>query len=184
MAHLLDANVLISAKNLYYGFDFCPGFWDWILRSHDLGLVRSVEKVGDEVRAVDDDLSEWAKLRGPAFFAPPEAADLPALKTVSDWTRQQDYEATAINLSPVRGLLLGRPGPRRSPHGRHPRSALRESEEDQDPQCLHRVADQVHHTLRHSALGRSAIRARRRRRGETDHGPGESVSETLALRVG
>ena len=97
MAHLLDANVLISAKNLYYGFDFCPGFWDWILRSHDLGLVRSVEKVGDEVRAVDDDLSEWAKLRGPAFFAPPEAADLPALKTVSDWTRQQDYEATAIN---------------------------------------------------------------------------------------
>ena len=24
MAHLLDANVLISAKNLYYGLDFCP----------------------------------------------------------------------------------------------------------------------------------------------------------------
>ena len=97
MAYLLDANVLISAKNLYYGFDFCPGFWDWILRSHDLGLVRSVEKVGDEVRAVDDDLSEWAKLRGPAFFAPPEPADLPALKTVSHWARQQDYEATAIS---------------------------------------------------------------------------------------
>ena len=27
MAYLLDANVLISAKNLHYGFDFCPGFW-------------------------------------------------------------------------------------------------------------------------------------------------------------
>ena len=67
------------------------------MRSHDLGLVRSVEKVGDEVRAVDDDLSEWAKLRGPAFFAPPEAADLPALKTVSDWATRQDYEATARN---------------------------------------------------------------------------------------
>ena len=97
MAYLLDANVLISAKNLHYGFDFCPGFWDWIVRSHDLGLVRSVEKVGDEVRAVGDDLSEWAKSRGQAFFAPPEAADLPALNTVSDWARQQDYEATAIN---------------------------------------------------------------------------------------
>ena len=24
MAYLLDANVLIAAKNLHYGFDFCP----------------------------------------------------------------------------------------------------------------------------------------------------------------
>ena len=97
MAYLLDANVLISAKNLHYGFDFCPGFWDWIVKSHDQRLVRSVEKVGDELRAVDDELLEWAKLRGPAFFAPAEAADLSALKTVSDWTTRQSYEATAIN---------------------------------------------------------------------------------------
>ena len=97
MAYLLDANVLISAKNLYYGFDFCPGFWDWIVQSHDQGLVRSVEKVGDEVQALGDDLSEWAKMRGSAFFTPPDAADLPALGTVSDWATRQDYEATAIN---------------------------------------------------------------------------------------
>ena len=97
MAYLLHANVLISAKNLYYGFDFCPGFWEWIVKSHNLGLVRSVEKVGDELRAVDDELLEWAKLRGPAFFAPAETADFPALKTVSDWTTRQGYEATAIN---------------------------------------------------------------------------------------
>nr|WP_269633613.1 DUF4411 family protein [Pelomonas sp. BJYL3] len=30
MAYLLDANVFIQAKNLQYGFDFCPGFWDWL----------------------------------------------------------------------------------------------------------------------------------------------------------
>jgi len=24
MAYLLDANVFIAAKNLHYGFDFCP----------------------------------------------------------------------------------------------------------------------------------------------------------------
>ena len=28
MAYLLDANVFISAKNLHYGLDFCPAFWD------------------------------------------------------------------------------------------------------------------------------------------------------------
>ena len=31
MAYLLDANVFISAKNLHYGFDFCPAFWDWLM---------------------------------------------------------------------------------------------------------------------------------------------------------
>jgi hypothetical protein len=30
MAYLLDSNVFIQAKNLHYGFDFCPAFWDWI----------------------------------------------------------------------------------------------------------------------------------------------------------
>ena len=77
MAYLLDPNVLIAAKNLHYGFDFCPGFWDWIGKSHEQGLVRSVEKVGDELRGVDDDLSEWAKVRGPSFFVPVDATDFP-----------------------------------------------------------------------------------------------------------
>ena len=34
MAYLLDANVFIQAKNLYYGFDFCPAFWDWLIASN------------------------------------------------------------------------------------------------------------------------------------------------------
>lgn len=34
MAYLLDANVFIQAKNLHYGFDFCPAFWDWLVESN------------------------------------------------------------------------------------------------------------------------------------------------------
>ena len=30
MSYLLDSDVFIQAKNLHYGFDFCPAFWDWI----------------------------------------------------------------------------------------------------------------------------------------------------------
>ncbi len=30
MPYLLDTNVFIQAKNLHYGFDFCPAFWDWL----------------------------------------------------------------------------------------------------------------------------------------------------------
>ena len=28
MAYLLDSDVFIRAKNLHYGLDFCPAFWN------------------------------------------------------------------------------------------------------------------------------------------------------------
>ena len=57
MPYLLDADVFIRAKNLDYGFDFCPAFWDWLIAGNDAGRVFSIEKVGDEIQAVADDLS-------------------------------------------------------------------------------------------------------------------------------
>ena len=60
MAYLLDANVFIQAKNLHYGLDFCPAFWQWLIERNASGAVFSIEKVGDEIEAGQDDLSEWA----------------------------------------------------------------------------------------------------------------------------
>jgi hypothetical protein len=57
MAYLLDTNVFIEAKNRHYGFDFCPGFWDWIDQAHQDGTVFSIDKVASELGAVDDDLA-------------------------------------------------------------------------------------------------------------------------------
>jgi hypothetical protein len=59
MAYLLDANVFIQAKNLHYGLDFCPAFWDWLVASNAAQSVFSIEKVGDEVDAVADELSPF-----------------------------------------------------------------------------------------------------------------------------
>ena len=39
MIYLLDANVFIQAKNLHYGFDFCPAFWDWLIAENAAGKV-------------------------------------------------------------------------------------------------------------------------------------------------
>lgn len=33
MTYLIDANVLIEAKNRYYAFDIAPGFWKWLDRA-------------------------------------------------------------------------------------------------------------------------------------------------------
>ncbi|HBL28690.1 MAG TPA: DUF4411 domain-containing protein [Acidobacteria bacterium] len=97
MAYLLDANVFIQAKNLHYGLDFCPAFWDWLIQGNAARLVFSVEKVGDEIDAGADELSAWARQRGPGFFLRPTAAMLPALGQVSLWATSQSYEPAAVN---------------------------------------------------------------------------------------
>ena len=47
MKYLLDTNVFIAAKNLHYGLDFCPAFWDWLVVGNLQKAVYSIEKVGD-----------------------------------------------------------------------------------------------------------------------------------------
>jgi hypothetical protein len=83
MAYLLDANVFIQAKNLHYGLDFCPAFWDWLIARNASGEVFSIERVRDEIEAGADELATWATDRGPAFFVRPDAVILPALGTSS-----------------------------------------------------------------------------------------------------
>ncbi len=56
--YLLDSNVFIQAKNLHYGFDFCPAFWDWLVEQNRADKVASIEKVADELQAGDDELAE------------------------------------------------------------------------------------------------------------------------------
>jgi hypothetical protein len=97
MAYVLDANVFISAKNLHYGLDFCPAFWDWLVDNNTAGKVFSIEKVGDEVLALADELSVWADARGTEFFLRPDAAVVPSLAAVSAWATGQRYEPAAVN---------------------------------------------------------------------------------------
>ena len=97
MSYLIDADVFIRAKDLHYGFDFCPAFWDWLIRTNLDGNVYSIERVGDELKAGNDELADWARERDGDFFMPPDAALLPALARVSAWVTSQTYEQGAIS---------------------------------------------------------------------------------------
>jgi hypothetical protein len=97
MAYLLDANVFIQAKNLHYGLDFCPAFWDWLLERNAAKRLFSIEKVGDEIDAGADELASWAAIRGPGFFLKPDTTMLPALGSVSAWATSQNYDPAAVN---------------------------------------------------------------------------------------
>lgn len=96
MAYLLDTNVFIQAKNLQYGFDFCPAFWDWLQQKNAEGVVFSIQQIGDEL-AGEDDLAAWAAAQGDGFFLPPDNLILPALATVSAWASGQGYEPAAVS---------------------------------------------------------------------------------------
>ena len=97
MAYVLDANVFIQAKNLHYGFDFCPAFWDWIIRENGKARVFSIEKVGDELLAGADELAEWARQRGAGLFLRPDATMLGALPQVTAWVASQSYAPAAVS---------------------------------------------------------------------------------------
>ena len=67
MAYLLDSNVFMSASNLHCSFDSCPGFWDWLIESHEAGTVFSVQEVEGEIQAGEDDLSVWLRSAARVF---------------------------------------------------------------------------------------------------------------------
>ncbi|EKD28797.1 MAG: hypothetical protein ACD_79C00201G0005 [uncultured bacterium] len=97
MAYLLDANVFMQAKNLHYGLDFCPAFWDWLVEKNNTKQLFSIEKVEDEINAGRDELSDWAAQCGAQFFLKPDTAILSALGRVSIWATTQQYEPSAVN---------------------------------------------------------------------------------------
>ena len=97
MAYVLDANVFIQGKNLHYGFDFCPAFWDWLIAANMQGRVFSIERVGDELEAGSDELATWASARGPDFFKTPDGKLLAALGPVSAWITSQSYDTAAVH---------------------------------------------------------------------------------------
>ncbi|MBF0152521.1 MAG: DUF4411 family protein [Magnetococcales bacterium] len=63
MMYLLDSNVFIEAKNWYYSFEICPGFWEWLDSVFLKGHVASIIEVYHELIRGQDDLARWVKER-------------------------------------------------------------------------------------------------------------------------
>jgi hypothetical protein len=76
---VLDADVFISAKNAYYAFAICPGFWKAVLRAHRQDRARSLDRIRNELLAgrKEEDLVQWVKNDVPeAFFLDSNAGDV------------------------------------------------------------------------------------------------------------
>jgi hypothetical protein len=92
MSYLLDSNTFIEAKNGYYDFDVCPGFWDWVLARHAAGDVFSIDKIGKELTDGTDDLAAWVVNSASGLFLAPDAATIEQMKHVAEWVMKQPYD--------------------------------------------------------------------------------------------
>jgi hypothetical protein len=98
MAYLIDSNTFIEAKNGYYGLDLCPGFWDWLERQNRAKGVYSIDRVRTELRAIKDELTEWADDRGDSFFLPLDAPASAAMLQVAATVQRGGFTDQAVNL--------------------------------------------------------------------------------------
>lgn len=96
--YLLDANVFIQAKNTYYSFDVCPGFWNWIIQARAEGKIASITSVFQELRAGNDYLKDWASEHQEIFLPTEKEENISvALQAVSTWVYNQNYHGSAIS---------------------------------------------------------------------------------------
>jgi hypothetical protein len=64
MLYLLDANILITAANTYYGISRVPEFWSWLQHQEASGQIKIPVEMYEEVlegRKHDDELLDWVK---------------------------------------------------------------------------------------------------------------------------
>ncbi|ALG85900.1 DUF4411 family protein [Gordonia phthalatica] len=94
--YLVDANVLIEAKNRYYAFDLAPGFWDWIDHAHQQNLVCSIDAVYTELTVGTDALATWAERR-PTFFRPIDEATTRHFAPLTQWATSTGFTPAALS---------------------------------------------------------------------------------------
>ena len=71
--YLVDSDVFITAKNLYYSFAICPGFRKSMIHHHRQGRIFSIDRVRSELLAghKTEDLVRWVTDEVPeGFFVP------------------------------------------------------------------------------------------------------------------
>lgn len=96
--YVLDSDSFITAKRHHYAFDFCPGYWDALLRSFRQERLCSIEPVKTELERGKDDLAGWVTDDAPdEFFESVEDDDIAEVyaNIISQVQANPQYDAGA-----------------------------------------------------------------------------------------
>ncbi|MEP0848660.1 MAG: DUF4411 family protein [Phycisphaerae bacterium] len=94
MTFLLDSNIFIEAKQRYYAFDICPGFWQALVWQYGRGRLLSIDRVKTELTDNfddDDELKKWVLTTMPhaCFLSTDQEAVLDAYRDAVGWVMAQ-----------------------------------------------------------------------------------------------
>ncbi len=95
-SYLIDSNTLIEANNRYYGIEFCPAFWDWLVAENRRGKIASINKVAEELSRKNDAVSQWTSQNKNYFLTPDDEVENTA-KRLSDWAHSNNFRLNAIS---------------------------------------------------------------------------------------
>ena len=88
MAYILDSDVFIRAKDFYYRYDICPGFWNWLDAANSDGKVMSVNAVRKELMGRKDWLTNWCKSRKKMFMDTSDGNMYESLQILATWAHE------------------------------------------------------------------------------------------------
>lgn len=66
--YVLDANTFIEAKDRYYGFDICPGFWTSLITQYEAKRIVSIDRIRNELVEQTDEITNWINQRAADEF--------------------------------------------------------------------------------------------------------------------
>jgi hypothetical protein len=99
--YLLDANSFIRSKREHYAFDFCPAYWDALLKGYEAGHLLSIEPIRQELLRGKDVLADWVRDEVPEnFFEPVDHAGIQsAYGNVVQWAEEHPQYTRAAKQS-------------------------------------------------------------------------------------
>ena len=99
--YILDANAFISPSNMWYGLDFCPAYWNWLVQAEKEGLLMSIEDIKEEIDRGNakgqKELINWCQKNNRLFKC--ETYIPSHFSTVSDWARDLSRPYTASEIT-------------------------------------------------------------------------------------
>ncbi|MBN2326323.1 MAG: DUF4411 family protein [Candidatus Omnitrophica bacterium] len=84
--YCIDANIFIQPKNTYYAFDIAPGYWNFLDKKFQEGVIYSIDLVYKEIMAGKDELKGWIQKRNKKeYFVKPDKEVIKHFKDITIW---------------------------------------------------------------------------------------------------
>ena len=102
--YILDSNIFIEAKHIYYAFDLCPGFWKSLLHHNSKGNLVSIDRVKKELLEGKDNLAIWSKQAAGLFASTESKFVLADYGDIIQWVQSQELFTNAAKSEFSRGV--------------------------------------------------------------------------------